>query len=100
MCAEKGISPWSYLLGFITGFFLVLFATSAAIIFVYGSNVMSDPDAMKKIASFSPFAMMFHFLLFIFFRHKISRIPDYNDEDDETHLPPPASGNKDLSYFR
>ena len=99
MCEEKGISPWNYLMGFVGGFILVLFATSAAIMFFYGPNIINDPDAAKKIMAFTPFAMLFHFLLFIFFRRKISRVDTFNDEDD-THTPPPSDGKKDLSYFR
>lgn len=102
MCAEKGISPWSYITGFVTGFFLVLFATSALVVMIYGPNIVNDPDAAKKLLLFSPFAMLFHFLLFIFFRRKIARIPDFNDdEDDNDHLPPPSDREKkDFSYFR
>src|SRR5438105_4908945 len=100
MCAEKGISPWSYLTGFVTGFILVLFATSAAIVYFYGQNVINDPEVSKKVMVFAPFALMFHFLLFIFFRHKIARIPDFHDEDEEKHIPPPANGKGDFSYFR
>ncbi|MDB5284626.1 MAG: hypothetical protein JWO06_3701 [Bacteroidota bacterium] len=100
MCAEKGISPWSYLIGFVTGFFLILFLTSAAIVFFYGPNILNDPEAGKEIMSFTLPAILFQFMLFLFFRRKISRISDYHDEDDETHTPPSDGTKKDLSYFR
>ena len=99
MCVERGISPWNHLIGFVTGFFLILFATSFTIVVVYGQNIISDPDVEKKVMLFAPFAMLFHFLLFIFFRMKISRVPLHKDEDDEPHHPT-DSGKKDFSYFR
>ncbi|MES2620499.1 MAG: hypothetical protein V4615_06575 [Bacteroidota bacterium] len=99
MCADRGISPWKHLIGFVTGFFLVLFATSFAIVMVYGQSVMSDPDVEKKVMVFAPFAMLFQFLLFVFFRIKIARVRVPNNEDDEPTLPKDGE-KKDLSYFR
>ena len=99
MAVEKGISTWGYLGGFIAGFFLIILATVAAIIFFYGTHVLNDPDAAREVQSLTPFTMLFHFLLFLFFRRKIERMPDYHDEDDDNNLPP-NDGKKDLSYFR
>ena len=99
MAVEKGVSPWGYLGGFIAGFFLIIFASVAAIIFFYGTHVLSDADAQKEVQSITPFTMLFHFLLFLYFRRRIESIPDYNDEDDDNNLPP-NDGKKDLSYFR
>lgn len=100
MCVERGISPWKHLIGFVTGFFLILFATSFAVVFVYGQNVINDPDVAKKVMAFAPFAMLFHFLLFIFFRKKIARVAIHEDEDDEPTQPTDGGNKKDLSYFR
>ena len=100
MCTEKGVSPWSYLTGFITGFLLIIMATWSIINFLFGRNAINDPEMQKTILALWPFAMLFHFLLFVFFRRKISRIPDYPDDKDDSHTPPPSSGKKDLSYFR
>ena len=100
MAVDKGLSPWGYIGGFITGFFLIIFSTAAAIVFFYGRNVLHSPDAQKEIESFMPFAMLFDFLLFLFFRWRIERIPDYNDDDDDHHMPPNDGEKKDLSYFR
>ncbi len=99
MCADRGISPFKHLIGFITGFFLILFATSFALVMVYGQNVINDPEVEKKVMLFAPFAMMFQFLLFVFFRLKIARAPIHrNDDDEPTH---PSDGEKkDFSYFR
>lgn len=99
LCIEKGISPWNHLVGFIVGFILILFATSFAIVIVYGQNIINDPDVETKVMLFAPFAMLFQFLLFIFFRLKISRISLHNDEHDEP-TPPKDTDKKDLSYFR
>ncbi len=99
MCMEKGISPWGYLGGFVGGFVLILLAAYAGCVYFYGPNLMHDPEAQKKIESMTPFAMMFQFLLFIFFRNRIDNIPDYHDEDDDNN-PPSDGGKKDLSYFR
>ena len=99
MAVEKGLSPWGYLGGFVAGFFVVIFASVAAIIFFYGVHVLGDADAQKEVNSITPFTMLFHFLLFLYFRRRIERIPDYNDEDDDNNLPP-NDGKKDLSYFR
>jgi len=99
MCAEKGISPWNYLAGFVTGFFIIILAVWGISVYFFGPNFLHDADAHKKIESMSPFAMMFQFLLFLFFRRKIERLPDYHDEDDDNNLPP-NGGKKDLSYFR
>ncbi|HWB65163.1 MAG TPA: hypothetical protein VG603_16730 [Chitinophagales bacterium] len=104
MCDERGISPWRYLAGFVGGFFLILFGTSLAIVIVYGQNILKDPDMQRKIMMFTPVALGLHFLLFLFVRRKIERIPVYGrEEDDDSHLPPPPpppSEKKDLSYFR
>ena len=99
MCVDRGISPWKHLIGFVTGFFLVLFATSFAIVMFYGQDVLNDPDVEKKVMAFAPFAMLFQFLLFVFFRIKIARVRLPDNEDDEPTLPT-DSGKKDLSYFR
>ena len=98
MCAEKGISPWKYLIGFVLGFFLVLFGISAAMIFIYGPTVVNDPEVESKVMAFAPFAMLFQFLLFVFFRVKINRAAPAKDDNDDAP-PPPASEKKDLSYF-
>ena len=100
MCAEKGISPVNYLVGFVTGFFIVLLGVAVAIACIYGPNIMNDPDANKKILAFTPFALLFHFLLFIFFRRKIAKVADFHDEDDNHTPNPPTGEKKDLSYFR
>jgi hypothetical protein len=99
MCVERGIPAAKYLAGFIAGFFLVLFVTSFVIVMVYGQNIINDPDVQSKVALFSPFAMMFHFLLFIFFRLKISRAKTPQPPNEDEPLPP-SSEKKDLSYFR
>jgi hypothetical protein len=99
MATEKGVSPWGYLVGFISGFFVIIFATIAAIIFFYGIHVLADADAQKEVQSLTPFTMLFDFLLFLYFRRRIDRLPDYHDEDDDNNLPP-NGGKKDLSYFR
>ena len=99
MCVEKGVSPWGYLAGFVSGFVLILLVAYAGCVYFYGPNVLHDPEAQKKIESMTPFAMMFQFLLFILFRRRIENIPDYHDEDDDNNLPPDG-GKKDLSYFR
>lgn len=101
MCSERGISPWSYLVGFISGFFLILFATSAVLVMMYGQNVINDPDVENKVMAMAPFAMLFQFLLFVFFRIKIGRTRIASKEhDDDTPPPPPTKEKKDLSYFR
>lgn len=102
MCNERGLSPWGYLAAFIAGYFLVFFGTSIAVIVAYGPNIINDPDAEKKVMNFIPFIFLFHGLLFFLFWRKLSRIKTYGDEDDDnTHLPPPPSKDKkDLSYFR
>ena len=101
MCTEKEVSPWAYLGGFVTGFFLIIFAAFAGCLFFFGPNLMHEADAQKKIDSMTPFAMLFQFLLFLFFRRRIERLPDYHDEDDDNNLPPnDGNGKKDLSYFR
>ena len=99
MCVDKGISPWGYVGGFVGGFFLIILLAAVGIVFFYGPHVMKDADSYKEVESLIPFAMMFHFLLFLFFRRKIERLPDYNEDDDDNHLPP-NDGKKDLSYFR
>jgi hypothetical protein len=99
MCSERGISPVNHLIGFITGFFLILFATSLALVLVYGQNVINDPEVESKVLQFAPFAYMFQFLLFVFFRLKIARIP-LQDNDDDEPTPPKNGEKKDLSYFR
>jgi hypothetical protein len=98
MCIEKEVSPWGYLGGFVTGFLLIIGAAYAGCLYFYGVNLMHDPDAQKKMETMAPFAMMFQFLLFIFFRKRIENIPDYHDEDDDNS--PTEGGKKDLSYFR
>ena len=100
MCNEKGVSPWSYLAGFVTGWVLVFLAASAIIVFIYGRNVINHPDLQNELRPFTAFILLFHFILFIFFRQKIAHLPDYTEDDDDSHLPPPSSGKKDLSYFR
>lgn len=99
MCADRGISPWNHLIGFVTGFFLILFATSFALVMVYGQNIINDPEVEKKVMLFAPFAMMFQFLLFVFFRIKIARVRIHSKEDDEPTLPKDGE-KKDFSYFR
>jgi len=100
MSVEKGISPWNYLAGFISGFFLIIMAAWGVTVYFFGPNFMHDADAQKKIESMTPFAMMFQFLLFLFFRRKIDRLPDLHDEDDDNNLPNDGKEKKDLSYFR
>ncbi len=100
MCSERGISPWSYLVGFVSGFFLILFATSAALVLMYGQNVINDPEVETKVMAMAPFAMLFQFLLFVFFRVKIGRTRINKKDDEDTPPPPPAKEKKDLSYFR
>lgn len=99
MCVDRGVSPYKHLIGFITGFFLILFATSFALVMVYGQNILNDPEVGKKVQLFAPFAMMFQFLLFVFFRIKIARVPIERHEDDEPKTPS-GGEKKDLSYFR
>ena len=99
LCLEKGISPWNHIVGFIMGFILILFATSFAIVMVYGQNIINDPDVATKVMLFAPFAMLFQFLLFIFFRLKINRLPLHHDEHDEPK-PPKDTDKKDIYYFR
>jgi hypothetical protein len=99
MCHEKGVSPWNYIAGFVTGWLLVFFVASAVIVFIYGRDVVNHPDLQKDFLPFYPFILLFHFLLFIFFRQKIAHLPDYNEDDDDTHFPP-SDEKKDLSYFR
>jgi hypothetical protein len=60
---------------------------------------LADADAQKEVQSLTPFTMLFDFLLFLYFRRRIDRLPDYHDEDDDNNLPP-NGGKKDLSYFR
>ena|SRR5579862_7388804 len=109
-CEDQGISPWNYLAGYVTGWFVILLLTSIAIVILYGQNIIHDPDAQKKILIFTPFTLLFHFLLFVFFRHRIASVgnPDYlegmdsddhYENDDEGHNEPPKP-KKDLSYFR
>ena len=100
MAVEKGVSPWAYVGGFVGGFFAIIVATAFAIIFFYGKHVLSDADAVKEVESFTPFTMMFDFLLFLFFRWKLDRIPDYGDDDDDNNPPQNDGEKKDLSYFR
>ena len=100
MCVEKGISPWNYLAGFVTGFVLIILAAWGVSVYFFGPNFLHDLDAQKEIESMSPFAMMFQFLLFLFFRRRIERMPDLHDEDDDHNLPNDGNGKKDLSYFR
>lgn len=101
LAIEKGVSPWGYVGGFVAGYFVIIVATVAAIVFFYGTHVLSDADAPKEVQSVTPFAMLFDFLLFLYFRRRLERMPDYHDEDDDNT--PPSAGNggkKDLSYFR
>jgi hypothetical protein len=102
LCEERGLAPWNYLAGYITGWFVVLLVTSIAIVVVYGQNIIHDPDAAKKILIFTPFTLLFHFLLFIFFRHRITSItaPEYIEHDDDMPSNGPPKEKKDLSYFR
>ena len=100
MCTEKDVSPWGYLSAFIAGFLVIMGVGYASCLFFYGPNVIHDPEAQKKIESIAPFAMMFQFLLFVYVRRRIERIPDYQDDDDDNNFPPDNGGKKDLSYFR
>jgi len=70
MCEDRGITPWGYLTAFITGFMIINLATAGVIIYMYGPNVMNDPDAPKKLAIFTPVMLFFHFALFYFLRRK------------------------------
>ena len=101
LCVEKEISPWGYLGGFVSGFVLIIAAALGACLFFFGPNVMHDPEALKKLESMTPFALMFQFLLFLYFRRRIERIP-FQDEDDDSNVPPTGGGRegKDFSYFR
>lgn len=100
LAVEKGVSPWAYIGGFVTGFFVIIVATAVAVIFFYGRHVLNDADAQKEVESLTPFTLLFDFLLFLFFRWRLDRIPDYGDDDDDNNLPPNDGDKKDLSYFR
>jgi hypothetical protein len=100
MCVERGISAWRYLMGFVAGFFLIIIAAAGALVYVYGPNVASDPDIQKKVVIFTGFAAVSHVLLFLFFHYKISRLPNYPDDEDDHRSPPSNGEKKDLSYFR
>ena len=67
-------------------------------IIVYGQNLINDPDLDKKVILFTPLTIVSQFLLFLFFKMKISRARISKD-DDEPKLPT-DTGKKDLSYFR
>jgi len=98
---EREISPWAYLGGFFSGFVLIILAALGACLFFFGPNVMRDPEALKKLESVTPFALMFQFLLFLYFRRRIERVP-FHDEDDDNNTPSNGGGRagKDFSYFR
>ena len=101
LCVEKEVSPWGYLGGFVAGFILIMLAAFAGCLFFFGPHLMNDPDAQKKLESMTPFAMMFQFLLFVFLRRRIERLP-FPGEDDDNNVPPSGGGRegKDFSYFR
>ncbi len=97
MAIAKGVSPWPYVVNFVSLFLgtMLLFVTTAFLI----TGVKTDLEEWGKLVlPFTPFILLFQIALFIFFRKKISRLADYKEADDSGT--PPSSNKKDLSYFR
>lgn len=109
MADNKGVSPWPYVLNFTGIFVAVVFAITVVMSTVLNIDLsdMKNPENLKKLIWVQPFVLLFEVMLFLFFRHRINRIPDFNEDDDTTsnnnhdNTPPnPPKEKKDLSYFR
>ena len=98
MSVAKRVSPWPYVLNFVAIFSLSSFLL---VFFLYRfmgftGNIQEWGNTLKPYTSF---ILLFEFMLFIFFRQKIVRLPDYHDGEDDSNLSA-SGGKKDLSYFR
>lgn len=106
MADNKGVSPWPYVLNFTGIFVAVVFAVTVVMSTVMNIDLsdMKNPENLKKLIWVQPFVLLFEVMLFLFFRQRIKRIPDYNEEEDDypgpDNRPEPPKEKKDLSYFR
>lgn len=93
---DKGIPAWPYVLRYLSGFFIIIFAIGMVIINVWGQDFMNNEDAQKQAVWLEPFAMMFEILLYIYLRSRIARVKVIYEEDEPTT----PNDKQDLSYFR
>lgn len=99
LAERKGLPPWNAVIRFVLAYFAVLIIFSIWIIAFYGGTVFTNPDLLKEIAPFLPIVFGVEISLFLFFRYRLAKLPDYeNREDDDTDSAPKEE--KDLSYFR
>lgn len=96
--ALKGISPWPYILNFISIFILATFAISFIITGFVGVDVLKSGNNLEILLGVEAVVIALQIALFFFMRRRIDRVRVYEEHDD---VPPPPPGNKkDLSYFR
>ena len=103
MASEKGLSPTPYILNYLAIFFFVIITFGCIFLSVYGSNALKDEEGIKAAMMFEPFAILFEFFLFIYFRKRIQKARAQEDDNDDFTPPTPPSNKppkKDLSYFR
>ncbi len=102
MARERSISPWSFMMNFLSAFFLVLIAFSYSLVAIFGVDALMSEEGKGTIMKFEPFVMLFVVFLFLFFRKRIQKSPVSSNRDDNDFNPPspPTKEKKDLSYFR
>lgn len=97
---KQGVSPWMYVVNYISIFFAVGIVISCICIAVFGQEAIMSEQGMKTAELIQPFILLFEIILFLFFRKQILKARTPVNNDDDYNRPEPPKEKKDLSYFR
>ena len=111
MAVNYNITPWKWIIRFVSVFFLSVMGLLLVVTGIYGEASMKDMDVLgKHIAPLQPFVLLYQFILFFIFRSWMIRYVHHldmlekdnnNDGSNNNHTPDsPHKDQKDFSYFR
>ncbi|MFN8297741.1 MAG: hypothetical protein U0T75_01450 [Chitinophagales bacterium] len=100
MAERKGVSPWPYILNFISAVILVEFLMGYTILSMVGPNGLQTEEGLKTAMYFAPFNLAFVIFLYLYFRKRLQKAINVRQKEEDDYTPPPPPPKKDLSYFR
>lgn len=103
MADNYNIRPWRWVRNYVGVFLASIIVLSLVLFGIYGQDMISNPEVIKKIQMIVPFTLLYQFLLFMYFRSMMKKYVSYLDKKDAFENEAERNrqtDNRDFSHFR